>query len=371
MVSLPLLAELFCHVRPDAMVVLVGDPDQLASIEVGAVLADVVRPRDGGDTHGVAVSSLTVAIASRTRRGLRALADAVRRGTADGVEAVREYRRRRARRSGPLAEASSTARSPTPLLSSRRRAPATGPEHSSSSPRSGCSAPRDGARLHDLLAPGDRATARGARRDPRARRRLPRTARAGHSQRPLDRAHERRHRRRRCSGAERVCVFDAGSFPLSSVPSAETVWSLTIHKSQGSEYDEVVVSLPARTSPILTRELLYTALRAARRTVTCSHRRVARCRARAASRVEWTRGAAAPAHPDRRRGPERGYRAGSTRAEHDRVPRSEAPPSPRASRACPRSRREVPARDQQRLVPSGCRSPREALSRWPRTTSGV
>ena len=33
---------------------------------------------------------------------------------------------------------------------------------------------------------------------------------------------------------------------------------MTIHKSQGSEFDHVVVVLPAPGSPLLTRELLYT-----------------------------------------------------------------------------------------------------------------
>ena len=42
---------------------------------------------------------------------------------------------------------------------------------------------------------------------------------------------------------------------------------MTIHKSQGSEYSEVVVSLPERDSPILTRELLYTAITRARQKV--------------------------------------------------------------------------------------------------------
>jgi exodeoxyribonuclease V alpha subunit len=43
---------------------------------------------------------------------------------------------------------------------------------------------------------------------------------------------------------------------------------MTIHKSQGSEYPGVVISLPAVGSPILTRELLYTAVTRARSTVT-------------------------------------------------------------------------------------------------------
>jgi exodeoxyribonuclease V alpha subunit len=35
---------------------------------------------------------------------------------------------------------------------------------------------------------------------------------------------------------------------------------MTIHKSQGSEFSHAVVSLPTGSSPILTRELLYTAV---------------------------------------------------------------------------------------------------------------
>ena len=43
MVSLTMMARLLEAVRPDARLVLVGDPDQLSSVEAGAVLADVAR----------------------------------------------------------------------------------------------------------------------------------------------------------------------------------------------------------------------------------------------------------------------------------------------------------------------------------------
>ena len=46
MVSLPLLARLLDAVRPDARLVLVGDPFQLASIEAGTVMGDMVGPAD-------------------------------------------------------------------------------------------------------------------------------------------------------------------------------------------------------------------------------------------------------------------------------------------------------------------------------------
>ncbi len=55
MLSLPLVARLLAALRPGARLLLVGDPDQLASVEAGAVLADLVAPaRDGGRTRRVA-----------------------------------------------------------------------------------------------------------------------------------------------------------------------------------------------------------------------------------------------------------------------------------------------------------------------------
>ena len=48
----------------------------------------------------------------------------------------------------------------------------------------------------------------------------------------------------------------------------EPWWAMTIHKSQGSEFAHAVVSLPTRDSPILTRELLYTAVTRAKPEVT-------------------------------------------------------------------------------------------------------
>jgi len=48
----------------------------------------------------------------------------------------------------------------------------------------------------------------------------------------------------------------------------ETWWAMTIHKSQGSEFPHAVVSLPRSTSPVLTRQLLYTAVTRAKEQVT-------------------------------------------------------------------------------------------------------
>lgn len=48
----------------------------------------------------------------------------------------------------------------------------------------------------------------------------------------------------------------------------EPAWAMTVHKSQGSEFDEVVLCLPRSPSKILTRELIYTAITRSRKKFT-------------------------------------------------------------------------------------------------------
>ena len=52
------------------------------------------------------------------------------------------------------------------------------------------------------------------------------------------------------------------------MPEHQTAFAMTVHKAQGSEFNEVLVLLPQRRSPVLTRELLYTAVTRARQRVT-------------------------------------------------------------------------------------------------------
>ena len=49
------------------------------------------------------------------------------------------------------------------------------------------------------------------------------------------------------------------SFTPASLSDCETVFAMTIHKSQGSEFEKVMVVIPNQIdNPVLTRELLYT-----------------------------------------------------------------------------------------------------------------
>ena len=54
----------------------------------------------------------------------------------------------------------------------------------------------------------------------------------------------------------------------SRLDSVETVFAMTVHKSQGSEFKHVLLVVPAHDSPVLTRELVYTGLTRAREDLT-------------------------------------------------------------------------------------------------------
>ena len=75
-------------------------------------------------------------------------------------------------------------------------------------------------------------------------------------------------------GPENLAVFftDAAGrlrrFLPYRLPEHETVYAMTVHKSQGSEFEDVLLVLPVKDSPVLTRELIYTALTRARKRIT-------------------------------------------------------------------------------------------------------
>ena len=57
------------------------------------------------------------------------------------------------------------------------------------------------------------------------------------------------------------------AYSVGSLPDNSPAWAITIHRSQGSEYDDVLIILPKNESPLNTRELLYTAITRARKNV--------------------------------------------------------------------------------------------------------
>lgn len=57
------------------------------------------------------------------------------------------------------------------------------------------------------------------------------------------------------------------TFAPARLPAHETVFAMTVHKSQGSEFDHVALLLPEKVSHVLTRELVYTAITRAKQKV--------------------------------------------------------------------------------------------------------
>ncbi len=282
MVSLPLLAATLRRTRPESRVVLVGDPDQLASMEVGAVLSDVVEaaidPRSG-----VVVSTLTGAHRFDAGTGVAALADAVRAGDPVLVDAAVGAHPSLERLDGsaprrPLVER--VLDHAVALVDAARAGDAD---------RALALVSTLGILCGTKQGEGSTSWWRRTIEDGLVRRGTLRRRDADYVGRPLL-VTRNDPLTGLANGMTGVVVdhedgplaaFELGTFPSGAVAWVETAWALTIHKSQGSEYDAVVVSLPRSDSPVLTRELVYTAITRSRGAVTSRHaRRLARGRAR-------------------------------------------------------------------------------------------
>jgi len=268
MVSLTMMARLLEAVRPDARLVLVGDPDQLASIEAGAVLNDLVEGYAGRPDSPVA--SLTTVhrygehigdLARALRaRDADAVVDVLRRGHAE-VEWVTDE--------DPTAAVRATA---LPAAIELR-------EHALAGDVTAALKALD---RHRLLCAHRESVTWWNRQ---VERWLEEVAGDAHYApmyvgRPLlvtsndhglgvyngdtgvvvlsD------------DGRHRVAVAAAGG-PLDLAPTrldaVETMHAMTIHKSQGSQAEVVTVVLPDPESRLLTCELFYTAVTRASRTV--------------------------------------------------------------------------------------------------------
>ncbi len=105
----------------------------------------------------------------------------------------------------------------------------------------------------------------------------------------------------------------------SRLPEHETAWAMTVHKSQGSEFHEVLLVLPDQESAVVTRELVYTAITRARSTVEVWFREaplraaIARRTVRASGLAEAIRAHLAQNHPA-------GHETGYTSADDDLPP---------------------------------------------------
>ena len=276
MVGLSMMSKLLAAVRPTARLVLVGDPNQLTSIEAGAVLGDIV----GSPLPGIVV----LRHVHRYGGGIAAVAEAVESGDGDAVIA--------ALRSSPSdvtwLEVDPTINpSRAPELAAVRSAIVAAARDVARAAEAGRGTEALAAlRSVQVLCAHRRGPAGAALWRAEIERWL-RTAIPGYGGsawyvgRPLL-VTENDYALGVFNGDTGVvidegggrlrAVFDRRGELLSVRPTrlaaVESLYAMTIHKAQGSQFGTVIVCLPEPTSRVLTRELLYTAVTRAEQRLT-------------------------------------------------------------------------------------------------------
>ena len=280
MVSLTLMARLLEAMPPTARLVLVGDPDQLTPVDAGAVLSDLVhRPASvsGGPAPApgfdLALDSSDLDVEERRQLrngvvrlrvphrygpGIGALAEAVRRGDADAALELLH-----------AGGAVSLARDVDGL---RGEVVRTAAELSAAADAGDVAAALALLGRHRLLCAHRHGPYGVSTWNEQVARWIGRPLGQPHAGQPLL-VTASDHQSRLYNGDTGVVVrtpdglraaFARGAnpllLPLSRLSAVQTAHALTVHRSQGSQYDAVTVLLPTQASAILTRELLYTAV---------------------------------------------------------------------------------------------------------------
>ncbi len=305
MVSLSLMARVVEAVRPEARLVLVGDPGQLTSIEAGAVLGDIVGPATGGlvlsaaarrrleAVTGQPVAAVAppagaaigdgIVVLERVHRfggGIAALATAVRDGDRDAVIEVLAASPDGVRW---IPEDLSATAADDELAPVRERAVDSG--------RAVLAAARAGEARAALAALGAFRVLCAHRRgehgvaawtarvqawlagaadgfDPDGRWYVGRPLLVDRNDYGLRLYNGDTGVVVASAAGPAVAAFERAGEVLEVSPSrleaVDTVYAMTVHKSQGSQFEAAAVLLPPPASPILTRELLYTAVTRAR-----------------------------------------------------------------------------------------------------------
>lgn len=270
MVDLALMAKLLRAAPPECRIVLLGDKDQLASVEAGSVLGDLCLDGDAGRLAG------HIALLRKNYRfgedsGIGALARAVNRGASpEALQLVRGDSHRDL--------AWKTVVNPERL----------DPEWPALAARfAGLAGQRDPVEALRELA-GFRILC-AVRHGPfgveavneAIRKQLPVPPGPWYAGRPVMVTENDYHldlfngdvgiALRRSDGDLRVWFQrrdgSLRAFHPGRLPPHETVYAMTVHKSQGSQFGDVLLVLPDRPVPVLSRELVYTAVTRAREKV--------------------------------------------------------------------------------------------------------
>lgn len=299
MIDLPLMTKLVEALADGTRLVLLGDPDQLPSVEAGDVLSAILRASgDGLGTQADDAQALRVLLAADA---LQPLAPP-RRFAGRRVQLQRGYRQTDALDLAPLAHAVRDGNSATALALLRTGTLAGVHFHEDQSD------PLQHHReqllghwrgLGEAADPGVALANAGrirlltaVREGPQGARGLnarieallagvPRPGMApGYFHGRLLLITENSYRHRLFNGDIGICLIDRhGSvtawfpgetpdqprgFHPGALPAHESAFAMTVHKAQGSEFDEVWLQLPRRDNRVLSRELIYTGMTRAR-----------------------------------------------------------------------------------------------------------
>jgi len=299
MIDLPLMTKLVEAVADGTRLVLLGDPDQLPSVEAGDVLSAILRA--SGDGLGTQADDAQALHALLAPAALQPLAPP-RRFAGRRVQLQRGYRQTDALDLAPLAHAVRDGNSATALALLRAGTLAGVQFHEDQSD------PLQHHReqllghwrgLGEAADPGVALANAGrirlltaVREGPQGARGLnarieallagvPRPGMApGYFHGRLLLITENSYRHRLFNGDIGICLIDRhGSvtawfpretpdqprgFHPGALPAHESAFAMTVHKAQGSEFDEVWLQLPRRDNRVLSRELIYTGMTRAR-----------------------------------------------------------------------------------------------------------
>jgi exodeoxyribonuclease V alpha subunit len=320
MIDLALMAKLFDAVDPDASLILLGDKDQLSSVEAGAIFGDIYNEQAdhsyssgvlkylerlgislspgshshetstdaNGDSMRVADCMVHLQKSHRYREdgGIGRLAKAVREGRVDALEraledpdlrwlsARTEFTRKKQLHESPLIEAALQRYEPF------ARAQTTEERVELFKAFRVLCALRKGPRgVEGFNAALELAL---------TRRGLLQTQEKFYRGRPIL-ITENDYQLGLFNGDIGILELDGYGrcfavfedktglrrIGIARLPAHETVFAMTVHKSQGSEFDEVMLVLPDEPAPVVTRELLYTGITRARsRVVLCASQAV-------------------------------------------------------------------------------------------------
>lgn len=287
MIDLSLMARLLAAVPRTARLVLLGDRDQLASVEAGNVLGDLCNHGDTATPDGdaradAAPIARSIAVLTRSHRypehsGIGVLARATNAGAVDAALATfGQHPDTTALRAVPAsALATQVADEVTRHLADYRRQPDPAAAIKAFDGFRFLCALRDGPfGVEAINRLAERALEQAGLIDVRQRH---------YAGRPLL-ITQNDYGVQLFNGDTGLVLPDGNGVlraffrqgddqtvrqvALNRLPAHETCYAMTVHKSQGSEFGQVVLVLPEVDSPVLTRELVYTGITRAKSAVT-------------------------------------------------------------------------------------------------------